>query len=198
MSPTQIERFRVPAALLLILIAAFVFWPRGSAQPAAASPSPMPSVIVGQPGGEVVAAATPTPAPTLTASPATTPAPTAAPIAPPPLPPPPSDAFTAEVLACRSISGASCNGQIDRLAPNAGTFTALVRFTDAVEGDAMNALLTGPGGTVSGTPYALQGSGDGYFWAEFRIGSLPAGDYLLVATRNGVEVAATSFIKVGG
>ena len=196
MSSTQIERFRVPAALLLILVAAFVFWSRGSVEPAAASPSPMPSVIVGQPGGEIVAAATPTPAPIPTASPAPTPAPTAAQTAPPP--PPPADAFTAEVLACRSISGASCNGQIDRLPPDAGTFTALVRFTDAVGGDAMNAILTGPGGTVSGTPYALQGSGDGYFWAEFRIGSLPAGDYLLVATRNGVEVAATSFSKVGG
>lgn len=191
MSPRQLERFRFPAALLLILVAAFVFWPRGSADPAAAEPSPGPSVIVGQPGGEVVVE-TATPAPTLipTATPAPTPAPTAA-------PPPPADTFTAEVVACRTISGSRCNGQVEQLPPNARSFTALVRFTDAIAGDAMNAILSGPGGTLAGTPYPLQGSGDGYFWAEFVVASLPAGDYVLTATRNGVEVAATG-LQVAG
>ena len=193
MSPRQLEPYRLPAGLLLILVAAFVFWPRGSADPAAAAPTPSPSVIVGQPGGEVLVESA-TPAPTLipTSTPAPTPAPT---VAPPP--PPPADTFTAEVLACRAISGSRCNGQIEQLPPNAGSFTALVRFTDAIAGDAMNAILSGPGGTLAGTPYPLQGSGDGYFWAQFVVASLPAGDYVLTATRNGVEVAATG-IQVAG
>ena len=61
----------------------------------------------------------------------------------------------------------------------------------------MNAILSGPGGTLAGTPYSLRGSGDGYFWAEFLVGGLPAGDYVLIATRNGVEVAVTAFRKLG-
>jgi len=191
MPPPEIERFRLPVALLLILVAAFVFWPRGAADPAVADQTPAPSVIVGEPGGEVVVESA-TPAPTLipTATPAPVPTPTVA-------PPPPADAFTAEVLACRTINGSRCNGQIEQLPPNARSFTALVRFTDAIAGDAMNAILAGPGGTLAGTPYPLQGSGDGYFWAEFVVASLPAGDYVLTATRNGVEVAATG-IQVAG
>ena len=192
MQPPEIERFRLPVGLLLILIAAFVFWPRGAAGPAVAEQTPAPSVIVGEPGGEVVIESA-TPAPTLipTATPAPVPTPTIAP------PPPPADTFTAEVLACRAISGSRCNGRIEQLPPDAGSFTALVRFTDAVAGDAMNAIISGPGGTLAGTPYPLQGSGDGYFWAEFVVASLPAGDYVLTATRNGVEVAATG-IQVAG
>jgi hypothetical protein len=194
MSPRQLEPFRVPAALLLVLLAVFVFWPRGAADPASAGPTPAPSVIVGEPGGEVVVeSATPAPSPIPTQTPAATPTPT---VAPPP--PPPADTFTAEVLACRTISGSSCNDQIERLPPDEGTFTALVRFTDATAGDAMNAILSGPGGTLAGTPYPLQGSGDGYFWAEFVVDSLPAGDYVLTATRNGVEVAATGLEKADG
>jgi hypothetical protein len=193
MSAAQLERIRLPAAFLLILIAAFVLWPRGTAGPAVARPTPGSSVIVGQPGGEVVAEApTPAPSPIPTATAPATPTPT---VAPPP--PPPVETFTAEILACRSISGASCNGQIERLPPGTGSFTALVRFTDAIAGDAMNAILSGPGGTLAGTPYPLRGSGDGYFWAEFVVGSLPAGDYVLTATRNGVEVAATG-LQLGG
>jgi hypothetical protein len=198
MSPStvQLEHLRLPAALLLLMLAAFVFWPRGAAGPASGNPTPSPSVIVGEPGGEVVATASPTPAPTPipTATPAATPSPTPAPTPAPP----PADTFTAEVLACRSIDGSRCNGQIDQLTPNVGSFTALVRFTDAIAGDAMNATLAGPGGSLAGTPYALRGSGDGYFWAEFVVGDLPAGDYVLTATRNGVEVAATGIRKVGG
>lgn len=194
MSPRQLERLRLPAAFLLIVVAAFIFWPRASAEPAVADPTAGPSVIVGQPGGEVIAGSpTQAPTPIPTATPAATPAPTAA-----PPPPPPVDTFTAEVLACRSISGSSCNGRIERLPPNARSFTALVRFSDAVVGDAMNAILSGPGGTLAGTPYPLQGSGDGYFWAEFVVAGLPAGDYVLTATRNGVEVAVTGLQKAGG
>jgi hypothetical protein len=199
MSPATLERLRLPAALFLILIAGFVLWPR-AAIPTADGSVPSPSVVVGEPFGEVIPAetATPIPTPIPTATPvatlAPTPTPTPAPATPPP---PPPDAFTAEVLACRSVSGGSCTEQIDKLQPNVGKFTALIRFTDANAGDAMNAILSGPGGTVAGIPYALQGSGDGYFWAEFLVGNLPAGDYVLTATRNGIEVAATAIRKLG-
>ncbi|MGH2416823.1 MAG: hypothetical protein ACRDFY_00680 [Candidatus Limnocylindria bacterium] len=195
MSPVRLDRLRLPAALVLILIAGFILWPRDAAVPVAAVPPP-PPVIVGEPEGEVVPAASPTPEPTLipTATAAGTPSPTPAPTPAPPA----ADGFSAEVLACRSISGSSCNGQVDELPPSVGAFTAVVRFTDATAGDLLNAIVSGPGGTITGTPYALQGSGNGYFWAEFRVGGLPSGDYVLTATRNGVEVAATSFRKLGG
>ncbi len=195
MSPGQLERLRLPAALVLVLIAAFIFWPRGTGQPAADNPTPSQGVIVGEPGGEVVAATpTPVPTPIPTATPAATPTLTAGPTEPPP----PPDTFTAEVLVCRSISGAECNDQVDNLPPNADEFSTLVRFTDAIAGDTLNAVVNGPGGTLAGSPYALQGSGDGYFWAEFQVGSLPSGDYVVTATRNGQEVATTGFRKVGG
>lgn len=196
MSPGSLERLRLPAALVLILIAGFVLWPRGASAPAAAAPSPSAPVIVGEPEGEVAPAPSATPTPTLipTATAAGTPVPT--PAATPS--PPPADVFSAEVLACRSISGSSCNDQVDTLPPGASAFTALVRFTDATAGDLLNAIVSGPGGTIAGSPYALQGGGTGYFWAEFRVGGLPSGDYVLTATRNGVEVAATSFRKLGG
>jgi len=194
-SPGQLERLRLPAALVLVLIAAFIFWPRGAVQPAADNPNPSQGTIVGEPGGEVVAVTPmPVPTPIPTATPAATPTPTAAPTEPPP----PPDTFTAEVLVCRSISGSECNDQVNNLPPNADEFTTLVRFTDAIAGDTLNAVVNGPGGTLAGSPYALQGSGDGYFWAEFQVGSLPSGDYVVTATRNGQEVATTGFRRIGG
>jgi hypothetical protein len=152
-------------------------------------------VIAGEPEGAVVSAPTATPTPTLI--PTATPAGTAVPTPATPPPPPAVDAFSAEVLACRSISGSSCNGQVDTLPPGDGAFTALVRFTGASAGDLLAATVSGPGGTIAGSPYALQGGGAGYFWAEFRVGGLPSGDYVLSATRNGVEVAATGIRKLG-
>lgn len=201
MSRATFEQLRVPAALVLIAIAAFVLWPRGGAEQASAEQTPVPSVIVGEAGGAVFPSPTPSPPPTPipTATPAATPAPTPAPTeAPPPPPPPPADAFTAQVLACRSISGSTCNGQLGNLPPNVNTFTALVLFTDANAGDTLAASVAGPGGTLTGSPYALQGSGDGYFWAEFRPGQMPSGDYVVIATRNGQQVATTGFHKAGG
>ena len=194
MPRTQLERARVPAALILIFVAAFVMWPRGDATPVSGSATPSEEVVVGQPGGEAVPVA-PTQAPT--AVPTLTPAPTPAPTAEP-TPPPVVDAFTAEIVLCRSIRGGACRDPIGQLSPDARSFTALIRFTDAVAGDQMNAVLTGPAGTIAGTPYALQGSGDGYFWAEFIAGGLPAGDYVVTAVRNETEVASTAFSKVGG
>lgn len=201
MSRATFEQLRVPAALVLIAIAAFVLWPRGGAEQASADQTPAPSVIVGEPGGAVFPSPTPTPPPTPipTATPAATPNATPAPTpTATEAPPPPADAFTAQVLACRSISGSTCNGQLGNLPPNVNTFTALVLFTDANAGDTLNASVAGPGGTLAGSPYALQGSGDGYFWAQFQAAALPSGDYVVTATRNGEEVATTGFRKVGG
>jgi hypothetical protein len=103
-----------------------------------------------------------------------------------------------EVLACRSISGSSCNGQLGRLPADAGSFTALVRFTDSNSGDQISTTLDGPSGRIDGFPATLQGGGEGYYYSEFQAGGLPAGEYTLTATRNGQVVAETSFRKSGG
>lgn len=195
MSRSTFERFRIPAALILIILAAFVFLPRGDDEPAVAGVAPTPSstVTVGQPTGAVVPSAATTPIPLATIAPTpeatATPEPTATPVA--------DTDFEAEVLACRSVSGDDCQGPLGTLPGNAPSFTALVLFTDATAGDLLNAVLDGPSGTIAGTPYALQGSGDGYFWAEFQVGGLPNGEYTLTATRNGNEVAQTSFRRGG-
>ena len=203
MSRRTFEQLRLPLAALLVLVALFILWPRGDDEIESAAASPSASVILGGVGGEVVPPSAepsptpqPTPIPTLSAAPTPTPTPAPTPT-PPPAPPPPADGFTAEVLACRSISGSSCNGQLGNLPPNAGSFTALVRFTDANGGDQMNAVLDGPSGTIGGFPYTLQGGGDGYYYSQFQAGGLPAGDYTLTATRNGDPVATTTFRKVG-
>ncbi len=194
MSRRTLEQLRLPAAILLLAIAGFVLFPRGEAADAGPTAAPSPSIVVGEPGGEVVEEPTPAPSrtPIPTVVPRATPTPT-----PSPTPAPPEDGFTAEILACRSISGPQCNDQLGNLPPNAGSFTALVRFTDANAGDTLNAILDGPSGTIPGAPYALQGSGNGYYYSTFTAGGLPPGDYTLTATRNGVPVATTSFRKVG-
>ena len=190
MPPNSIEHYRWPLALALLLIAAFVLWTRASGEvdAPATPPSPSPSIVVGELGGEVLTTATPAPSDTATPIPTT---------APTPSPTADADGFDAEVLACGSISGSQCNDQLDTLRPNTSTFTALVRFTDARAGDVMNAVLSGPGGTVEGGAHALGGGGDGYYYAQFQAGGLPAGDYTLTATRNGEEVATTTLRKVG-
>ncbi len=192
MSGPTFEQLRIPAALILIILVAFIFLPRGgdddptaATESAAARSSP----TAGQPGGAVTATPPATPIPTLTplptVAPTATPAPTPAPVA--------NSSFRAVVLACRSISGSSCEGELGTLPARAGSFTALVRFNDANAGDAIAVTLTGPGGTVAGGPFTLQGGGDGYYYSNFNVGGLPSGDYTLIATRNGSEVAQTSF-----
>lgn len=205
MSRETLEQLRLPAGILLLLVVAFILFPRGDGEGAEASPAP--PVIAGEPGGVVVTPseaptpeATPirTPVPTLSpvATPSPTPEPTEEPTPAPTDPPPAADGFGAEILACRSISGSTCNGEFSTLPPSAASFVALVRFTDANAGDTMNAVLTGPAGTISGGPYTLQGGGDGYYYSQFQA-NLPAGDYVLTATRNGSEVAVTSFRRAG-
>lgn len=196
MSRTTFEWLRWPVAIGLLLIAAFVLIPRDD--PAAADATPTPSVILGEVGGAVI---TPSPQPSARAE--VTPVPTVTPATPDPTPEtsptpvPQQDGFTAEVLACRSISGSQCGDQLGTLPADAGTFTALVRFTDANAGDQMSAVLDGPSGTIAGFPYSLQGGGDGYYYSQFQAGALPAGQYTLTATRNGEPVAVTSFAKAG-
>ena len=193
MSGLNFEQLRVPLAIVLVLAAALIFWPRGTdGEPAADTQSPSPSILVGEPGGAVLqssAPATPVPIRTAAATPAVTPTPTPA--------APDQPGFSAEVLACQSISGDACNGQLGTLPPGAGSFTALVRFTDASAGDTFNAVLIGPSGTIPGGPYTLQGGGDGYYYSTFTAGNLPPGDYTLTAVRNGQEVATTTFTRGG-
>lgn len=193
MDPALLSRYRWPLAAALLVLAVVLLWPR-SAGDAVLTPSPRPSIVVGDVGGDVVS-----PSPTVAATPIPTVSAAATPTAQPTATTGPADdGFTAEVLACRSISGDRCNEQLGTLRPNAGSFTALVRFTEANAGDVINALLDGPSGPIDGFPYTLQGGGDGYYYSEFQAGGLPAGDYTLTATRNGDVVATTSFRKVGG
>ena len=192
MDAASLTRWRWPAAAVLLLIALVIFFPRsGDATLTAASP--VPSISVGEIGGAVA-----TPSPSIAGTPIPTLRPAVTPTAAPtPSPETASNGFGAEVLACRSISGDSCNDQLGTLPANAGSFTALVRFSDANAGDEMNATLEGPSGTIGGFPYTLQGGGDGYYYSEFQAGGLPAGDYTLTATRNGEVVATTTFDKGG-
>ena len=200
MSAPQLESLRVPVALALLLIFAILFWPRGAASPAVGNASPSPGVVAGEPGGEVVGTpptvAQTTPAPSPTATAVAAPEPTALPTeAPPPPLPPAEDSFSADILVCRSVSGSECNDEISTLSSDAASITALVPFSDARAGDQLNAALSGPSGTIAGSPYTLQGGGDGYFWAEFQVGGLPAGTYVVTALRNGEQVATTGFTK---
>jgi hypothetical protein len=194
MSGLTFEQLRFPVAIVLVLAAAVIFWPRGGdGQPAADIERPSPSVVVGEPGGEVLQTSAPAVTPVPTPTPAATPTPT--PAATPATADQPG--FSAEVLACQSISGDACNGQLGTLPPGAGSFTALVRFTDASAGDTFNAVLSGPPGTIPGGPYTLQGGGDGYYYSTFTAGNLPPGDYTLTAVRNGEDVATTTFTRGG-
>jgi hypothetical protein len=187
MSEPTFEQLRIPAALILIITVAFIFLPRSGHEASTATtaaPGAQSSPTAGEPGGAIISTAQPTRVPTLTPAPTPAPTPTATPVA---------DTFQAEVLACRAIAGSSCIGRLGVLSARAGTLTALVRFSDANAGDTISVALAGPGGTIDGGPYTLQGGGDGYYYSTFTIGGMPNGDYTLVATRNGTEVAQTSF-----
>lgn len=192
LSGLTFERLRIPAALLLLAVVVFVLFPRGG-DVGAPSPTPSPSIVAGEPGGAVIETPTVRPSPT--------PIPTVAPVSPTsrptPTPVPGDDDFSAEVLACRSISGSNCNDRLGTLPASAGSMTALVLFTAASAGDTMNAILSGPSGPIDGFPYTLEGGGDGYYYTTFTMRGLPAGDYTITATRNGQPVATTSFRKVG-
>lgn len=178
---SQLEALRLPAALILLVIAAIVLVPRFGSGNEAAAPSPSSSITVGELSGVAVDAASPTPIPTPSPSPTTTPAPTATPR--------PATAAGAELFACGRISGSRCRGELDDLDRD-GRFTVLVRFDDARIGDTVEVVLRGASDTVSGGPYTLEGGGEGYYYASFSAGGLPEGEYTLVALWNGVEVDA--------
>lgn len=153
-----------------------------------------PSGFVGA-GGTLTESATPPPLPAtheplVTSSPAPTasPTPTATPTAAPV--DPFAGGFAAEVLACRSLKGDRCDDRIDDVR-SGGSFTALMRFENISAGDAVAITLAGPA-TYGGAPYAMQGAGDGYYYSEFSLGDAPGGEYELIATRNGAEVASTT------
>jgi hypothetical protein len=192
MNQPTFEQLRIPAALILIIAAVFIFLPRGDDDPAATAAGPAASTATaGQPRGEVTETPPPTPIPTSTVAPVIGPTAT-----PKPTPAPTAVAggnFQAEVLACRLTAGATCVGRLGTLPTGAGSLTALVLFTDASAGDSIAVTMSGPGGTIAGGPYTLQGGGDGYYYSTFTVGGMPNGRYTLTATRNGTEVAATSF-----
>ena len=194
MSSETFDRLRVPLGLgvALLLLAGYLFLQRADAGSLAADPTP--SIVVGIPGGGVV---TPSPSPTVAPTPSPSVEPTLAPTASPtPAPTPtPDEPFVADVMACRSISGAECNDEISRLRDRDETFVALVLFDNARSGDVMNAILDGPSGPIEGGAYALPGSGRGYYYSTFAISGLPDGQYTLTALRNGEPVARTELRK---
>jgi hypothetical protein len=192
MSEPTFEQLRIPAALILIIVVLFAYLPRGGADDPASADAvsgPSSSPTAGQPGGAVTATPPGTPIPS--ATPAPTPAPTATPEPTATLMA--DTGFEAEVLACRSISGSNCNGELATVPADVAILTALVRFSDASAGDAIAVVLDGPTGTIAGGPYTLGGGGDGYYYSTFNLGGLPGGEYQLIATRNGSEVAETTF-----
>ena len=162
-----------------------------------------PSGFVGA-GGALIETATATPTtpapeesptqePLVPATSPATPTPTPVPTAPPsvtPAPDPFADGFAAEVFACRALKGDRCGGPMDHVR-SGGSFTALMRFENISAGDAVAITLAGPA-TYGGAPYTMQGGGDGYYYSEFSLGGAPDGDYELIATRNGAQVASTT------
>ena len=188
--PPASERLRALAPLLvagaLVLLGAGFVGSRLFAEP-----EPMTSSGFVGAGGAVTQQILPTEVP-LVPSRTTTPRPSPTPTATPsPTPSPAPDAFAggfeAEVFACRSLAGDRCRGQLDQLR-SGDSFTALMRFANIAAGDAVAISLVGPA-TYGGAPYTMQGSGDGYYYSDFVLGGAPSGEYALVATRNGAEVA---------
>lgn len=197
MSSETFERLRVPIALgvALLLLAGYMILRRVEPDPGSASPTA--TIVVGIPGGGVVPASpittpspslAPSPTPVVTPSPA--PTPTLAPTSP-------AEEFVADVLACRSISGAECNDEIERLRPQDETFVALVLFDNLIAGDVIDVILDGPSGPVEGGAYAFPTGGSGYYYSTFAISGLPSGRYTLTALRNGEEVARTELRRNG-
>lgn len=195
MDSSLLARFRWPVAAALLAVALVLLWPRGTDE-LAADASPPASVVVGEIGGDVMSPSA-SPQPSVASTPIPTVTPNATPTSEPTATPEPVTAGF-EVHACRSISGSSCNDELGTLPADAGSFTALVRFTDSNSGDRISTTLDGPSGTVAGFPATLQGGGAGYYYSEFQASGLPAGEYTLTATRNGEVVAETSFRKSGG
>lgn len=180
------DLLRAPVAIVLVVLALIVLWPSGAeGEPVSVTVTPSPTIAIGEPGGAVLSVPTPTPTPPPTAVPTPVPTPVVTPV---PVP----DTFSARVMACRDISGDRCRGEFEEFPRRARGFTALVLFNDARAGDTISVRLTGSGVSIDGGPFTLDGGGDGYYYARINYGQLPEGDYVLVALRNGVEVARTN------
>jgi hypothetical protein len=187
MSGLTFEQLRIPLALLLIIIVAFILLPglgQDGEEPLAVAASPTPSIVVGSPGGAIISTPEPTPIPTVAPTPTVTPTPV------------PQDTFSASVFACAALSGSNCIGHFERMPRRLRDFNALVTFSDARAGDTISVVLSGPV-TLNGGPYTLQGGGNGYYYSTFQARGLPEGDYTLTATRNGAAVASATFSKGG-
>ena len=172
-------------ALIVALLTAGCVFGTDDGAPAAEPDTAASQVLVGEPGGEVLA----TPAESSTPSPPAEPvaSQTAAPT---------SAATTvgAEILACASISGPACEGQLTRL-DGVDRFVALVRFEAARAGDTVEAVLEGPSGSVRSGAYTLEGGGRGYYYAELTLPELSSGSYTLTALWNGAPAAETTLTK---
>jgi hypothetical protein len=202
------ERFsfddvRLLGALGLLLVLGIVFIPRAAdAQPGGAGEPQPENALAGEPAGtawpvEALAegpsligdASAPSATPQPTPPPTPTPSPTAT---PEPTPVVAESGTGADIMACRSIAGASCQGELTQT-QGLGSFTALVLLSDTRSGDVVQAALIGAGGTFSGGGYTV-GGGDGYYYSTFAIGGVPRGEYALVATINGVEMDRANLV----
>lgn len=142
-------------------------------------------------------AAVPTGEPT-TAAPTTqpTPDPTPEPTAPPtPAPQVFADGFSAQILACRSISGPRCQGQLDVV--EGGQFVVLIQLEATKAGDVMTSHLVGPSGSTELQRFVVQRGGGGYMYTTQSAASFAAGEYRLVAQRNGTTVSERP-LRIGG
>lgn len=196
---------RLLGALALLLILGFAFIPRAAdAQPGVAPQLQRENALAEEPAGTAwpvpsddglitgmagAAAAPPPPPPTPTPAPTATPTPTPT---PEPAPAVAADGFSAQVLACQSISGGACQGELTSTS-GLGSFTALVLLENTLRGDVIEAHLIGDSVTFSGGGYTV-GGGDGWYYTTFVIGGVPPGTYALVVTRNGVEVDSTTLV----
>jgi hypothetical protein len=151
---------------------------------AEASPTPSASV------------STPSPEPSLTPSASASTAPSSAPsVAPPPTPVPASDGFIARAEPCdEQPSDPTCDNSG---AVNNGHVWILVSFRHGQASDVIGvSVRDGSGSVVDQGSFPLNFCGAitdcaGYTFFEFS--NLADGDYDVVATRNGDEVATTAF-----
>jgi hypothetical protein len=159
---------------------------------AIASPSPgatgSPAIVSGPITGEVRPGSPPpsaSPSATATARPTST--------ADDLQPPPAADGFTAQLLACSSISGSTCNGEIGAIPPS-GSFVALVLLTATQPGDVVEVVMTGPSGTFPGGPATVAG-GNGYYYVQYGVTGLAPGTYEITVLRNGQPAATLALSK---
>lgn len=179
------------AAVVLTLALAACSTSQGpTASPrASGSPRIVPGPVIGEvrPGSPAPA----TPSPAVSVTPAATPRATPE---PEPEPAVAADGFSAQLLACASLSGSTCNGQLSAI-PAQGSFVALVLLQGTQPGDVIEVVMSGPGGVFPGGPATVAG-GDGYYYAQYGLSGLAPGTYEITALRNG-QPAVTIVLPKG-